>query len=59
MFGRPSRSYAAVDHDADGLSSVTSKKPYGAKRVEGGFKTYRPRKFPRILQLVAVYSELT
>ncbi|KAI9632746.1 uncharacterized protein MKK02DRAFT_41058 [Dioszegia hungarica] len=44
MFGRPSRSYAAVNHDQDGLSSVTNTAPYtsGSKRVEGGFKTYRP-----------------
>lgn len=58
MFGRPSRSYAAVDHDAAGLSSVRSIAPSGlpTRRVEGGFKTYRPR---MSLSLIDSSGELT
>ncbi|ORY29799.1 hypothetical protein BCR39DRAFT_531076 [Naematelia encephala] len=41
LSSRPSRSYADVDHDANGLSPVGAL-PYGTRKIEGGFKTYRP-----------------
>nr|XP_018264832.1 uncharacterized protein I303_03012 [Kwoniella dejecticola CBS 10117]OBR86990.1 hypothetical protein I303_03012 [Kwoniella dejecticola CBS 10117] len=55
LLAKPSRSYANVDHDPDGLSGVGNA-PYGSSststtkkllkrdtsKVEGGFKTYRP-----------------
>ncbi|EIW66435.1 hypothetical protein TREMEDRAFT_70072 [Tremella mesenterica DSM 1558] len=45
FLSRPSRSYANVQHNADGLSAVGTA-PYSApvpNRVQGGFKTYRPQ----------------
>ncbi|WWC68525.1 uncharacterized protein I206_102454 [Kwoniella pini CBS 10737] len=55
LLAKPSRSYANVDHDPDGLSGIgsgaygssstsTSKKllKKDTNKVEGGFKTYRP-----------------
>ncbi|WWC88041.1 uncharacterized protein L201_002944 [Kwoniella dendrophila CBS 6074] len=55
LLAKPSRSYANVDHNPDGLSGVGNT-PYGSSststtrkllkkdtsKVEGGFKTYRP-----------------
>jgi hypothetical protein len=41
LSGRPSRSYANVEHNAEGLSAVGSA-PFSNKKMEGGFKTYRP-----------------
>lgn len=43
ILSKPSRTYAAVEHNPDGLSSVGSA-PYGHKRE--GVKTYRPRMSP-------------
>ncbi|WWD16405.1 hypothetical protein CI109_100831 [Kwoniella shandongensis] len=48
ILAKPSRSYANVEHSADGLGAVGTG-PYTAesskkssKKVDGGFKTYRP-----------------
>ena len=47
MFGRPTRSYAHVEHDADGMSSVAAA-PYSLRK-EGTFKTYRARVYCTLL----------
>jgi hypothetical protein len=41
LSGRPSRSYANVEHNSEGLSAVGSA-PFTNKKMGGGFKTYRP-----------------
>lgn len=41
MFGRPTRSYAQVEHDVGGVSSVAAA-PYSLRK-EGSFRTYRAR----------------
>jgi hypothetical protein len=42
ILAKPSRSYANVDHDPEGLSGAGSN-PYSRK---DGFKTYRPCEWP-------------
>ncbi|KAK8861673.1 hypothetical protein IAR55_002496 [Kwoniella newhampshirensis] len=47
ILAKPSRSYANVEHDADGLGAVgtgpyTADSKKSSKKSEGGFKTYRP-----------------
>lgn len=42
LLAQPSRSYAGVEHDLNGVGAIGTV-PYGSRKLEGGFKTYRPR----------------